>query len=201
MEPASNKSQHTKLSLEKKILPPGFELATFRSRVRCAYQQAIPASWPVCSVELCDQSTAGSPLHAFFNGSLTNPKREGSFLNGPADDDSDMGWNPNYGSLIRVWNTTNDNYARIPSPAAWLSIGVIFGQLLSTLVTGSRVRGYREGPVNTVTRRPFKPCLLFHKSFVFNQRLQTGCRFQSVSMLSVPMFVDDKSRLKPVKFS
>ena len=92
LEQASNKSQHTKLSLEKKILPPGFELATFRSRVRCAYQQAIPASWPVCSVELCDQSTAGSPLHAFFNGSLTNPKREGSFLNGPADDDSDMGW-------------------------------------------------------------------------------------------------------------
>ena len=33
------KSQHTKLTLEKKILPPlllGFELATFRSRVRCS---------------------------------------------------------------------------------------------------------------------------------------------------------------------
>ena len=32
------RSQHTKLTLEKKILPPplpGFELATFRSRVRC----------------------------------------------------------------------------------------------------------------------------------------------------------------------
>ena len=35
-----NKSQHTKLNLEKKILPlllPEFELATFRSRVRCSY--------------------------------------------------------------------------------------------------------------------------------------------------------------------
>ena len=40
------KSQHTKLTLQKKILPPllpGFELATFRSRVRRSYQQAIPA--------------------------------------------------------------------------------------------------------------------------------------------------------------
>ena len=37
MERTPNKSQHTKLTLEKKILPPplpGFELATFRSRVR-----------------------------------------------------------------------------------------------------------------------------------------------------------------------
>ena len=43
---ALNKSQHTKLTLEKKILPPllpGFELATFRSRVQRSYQQAIPA--------------------------------------------------------------------------------------------------------------------------------------------------------------
>ena len=42
-----NKSQHTKLTLEKKILPPllpGFELATFRSRVRRSYQQASLAS-------------------------------------------------------------------------------------------------------------------------------------------------------------
>ena len=41
-----NKSQHTKLTLEKKILPPllaGFELATFRSRVRRSNQQAVPA--------------------------------------------------------------------------------------------------------------------------------------------------------------
>ena len=37
VERTPNKSQHTKLSLEKKILPPllpGFELATIRSRVR-----------------------------------------------------------------------------------------------------------------------------------------------------------------------
>ena len=39
-------SQHTKLTLEKKILPPlppRFQLATFQSRVWCFYQQAIPA--------------------------------------------------------------------------------------------------------------------------------------------------------------
>ena len=43
---APNKSQHTKLTLEKNILPPflpGFELATFRSRVRRSCQNAIPA--------------------------------------------------------------------------------------------------------------------------------------------------------------
>ena len=37
VERTQNKNQHTKLSLEKKILPPllpGFELATYRSRVR-----------------------------------------------------------------------------------------------------------------------------------------------------------------------
>ena len=41
-------SQHTKLTLEKKILPkllPVFELATFRSRVRRSNEQAIPAPW------------------------------------------------------------------------------------------------------------------------------------------------------------
>ena len=41
-----NKSQHSKLTLEKKILPPhqpGFELATSQSQVWCSYQQAIPA--------------------------------------------------------------------------------------------------------------------------------------------------------------
>ena len=41
-----NKSQHRKLTLEKKILPPlqqGFEPATFRSRVRCSNHWAIPA--------------------------------------------------------------------------------------------------------------------------------------------------------------
>ena len=46
LERTPNKSQHTKLTLEKKIIPPllpGFELATFRSRVRRSNQQAIPA--------------------------------------------------------------------------------------------------------------------------------------------------------------
>ena len=41
-----NKSQHRKLTLEKKILPPpqqGFEPATFRSRVRSSNHWAIPA--------------------------------------------------------------------------------------------------------------------------------------------------------------
>jgi len=61
-----NKSQHRKLTLEKKILPPlqqGFEPATFRSRVRRSNHWAIPAvviyiivvfifCW-VCSVCLC----------------------------------------------------------------------------------------------------------------------------------------------------
>ena len=46
VERTSNESQHTKLTLEKKIYPPllpGFELETFRSRGRRSYQQAIPA--------------------------------------------------------------------------------------------------------------------------------------------------------------
>ena len=41
-----NKSQHRKLTLEKKILPPrqqGFEPATFRSRVRRSNHRAFPA--------------------------------------------------------------------------------------------------------------------------------------------------------------
>ena len=41
-----NKSQHRKLTLEKKILPPfqqGFEPATFQSRVRSSNHWAIPA--------------------------------------------------------------------------------------------------------------------------------------------------------------
>ena len=41
-----NKSQHRKLTLEKKNLPPfqqGFEPATFQSRVRCSNHWAIPA--------------------------------------------------------------------------------------------------------------------------------------------------------------
>ena len=46
MEQTPNKSQDTKLTLEKKILPPlllGLELATFRSPVQRSNQQAIPA--------------------------------------------------------------------------------------------------------------------------------------------------------------
>ena len=46
LEWTPNKSQHAKLTPEKKILPtllPGFELATFWSRVRRSNQQAVPA--------------------------------------------------------------------------------------------------------------------------------------------------------------
>ena len=46
VERTPNESQHAELILEKKILPPllpGFEHATFRSRVRRSNQQAIPA--------------------------------------------------------------------------------------------------------------------------------------------------------------
>ena len=44
LERIPNNSLHTKLTLEKKILPPllpGFELATFRSQIRHSNQQAI----------------------------------------------------------------------------------------------------------------------------------------------------------------
>ena len=47
MDQTLNKSLHTKLTLEKKILPPllpGFELATFWSRVWRSHRQAIPAT-------------------------------------------------------------------------------------------------------------------------------------------------------------
>ena len=47
LERTPNTSRYTKLTLEKKILPPllpGFELATFRSRVRRFYLQTIPAA-------------------------------------------------------------------------------------------------------------------------------------------------------------
>ena len=42
VERTLSKSQHKKLTLEKKILPPEFELATFRSSP-ARYQQAVPA--------------------------------------------------------------------------------------------------------------------------------------------------------------
>ena len=46
MERTPNESQHTKLTLVKKILPlllPGFKLATFWITSPALYQQAIPA--------------------------------------------------------------------------------------------------------------------------------------------------------------
>ena len=46
VEQTPNKSQHTKLTLEKKFLPPllpGFKLTTFQSRVQRSYQEAISA--------------------------------------------------------------------------------------------------------------------------------------------------------------
>ena len=42
MELTPNKGQYIKLTLEKKILPPGFELKTFQSLVWRFNQQAIP---------------------------------------------------------------------------------------------------------------------------------------------------------------
>ena len=54
------KSQHTKLTLERKILPsflPGFELATFRSWVRRSNQQlSYPGSREYCAVIVRSQS-------------------------------------------------------------------------------------------------------------------------------------------------
>ena len=47
VERTPDKSQHTTLTLEKKILPPllpGFELSIFRSRLRRSYQQTIPTT-------------------------------------------------------------------------------------------------------------------------------------------------------------
>ena len=47
VERTPNKSHHTKLTLEKKILLPllpGFELATFRPQVWRSYQQAVLAN-------------------------------------------------------------------------------------------------------------------------------------------------------------
>ena len=60
VERTPNKSQHTKLTLEKKILPPllpGFDLASFRSRVRRSNQQAISA----LAISLIRSRHAGFP--------------------------------------------------------------------------------------------------------------------------------------------
>ena len=56
VERTPNTSQHTKLTLEKKILPPllpGFKLTTFQSRVLRSYQQAIAAHklWQLSKVK------------------------------------------------------------------------------------------------------------------------------------------------------
>ena len=51
-----NKSQHRKLTLEKKILPPlqqGFEPTTFQSRVWCSNHWAIPALSEWTELRLC----------------------------------------------------------------------------------------------------------------------------------------------------
>ena len=51
VERAPNKSQHTKLTLENKVLQPllpRYELATFQSPIQCSNQQAIPA--PTCEI-------------------------------------------------------------------------------------------------------------------------------------------------------
>ena len=67
MERIPNKSQHTKVTLEKKILPPllpGFELATFRSRAWHSYKQALPT--PDLKAGTSDSSgcsTERGPLH------------------------------------------------------------------------------------------------------------------------------------------
>ena len=58
MERIPNKNQHRKITLEKEILPPllpGFELATFRSRVRRCYQHAIQA--PTFSITCVSRMT------------------------------------------------------------------------------------------------------------------------------------------------
>ena len=55
VERTPDKSQHTRLTQEKKTLPlllPGFELATFRSRVRRSYQQVIPVPMYTCTVAI-----------------------------------------------------------------------------------------------------------------------------------------------------
>ena len=59
MERTPNKSQHTKLTLERKIAAR-FELATFRSRVGRCYQQTIPA--PLEDLKRTDKFDAATDL-------------------------------------------------------------------------------------------------------------------------------------------
>ena len=77
MERTPNKSQHVKLTLEKKILPPllpGLELATFRSRVRRSHQQATPAKAKHGSVHTARETVTDGPCtdsrNAFAKNSL-----------------------------------------------------------------------------------------------------------------------------------
>ena len=65
MEWTPNESQHTKLTLEKKILPPllpEFELATFRSRVQRSNQQAITAHTVMHKRTSIGEDTEDRPL-------------------------------------------------------------------------------------------------------------------------------------------
>ena len=64
VERTPNKSQHTKSTLEKKILPPllpGFELATFRLRVRRSNQHAIPDT-PTTTTTTTTTTTAAAAI-------------------------------------------------------------------------------------------------------------------------------------------
>ena len=90
MERTPNKSQHTKLTLEEKILPPlwpGFELATFRSRVRRSNQQAIPAPFRanagredviIALTTICNK--------IWQTGELPSPWTQNSFITLPKKD-------------------------------------------------------------------------------------------------------------------
>ena len=69
-----NKSQHRKLTLEKKILPPllqGFEPATFRSRVRRSNHWAIPAPQRRALPPVLGMSGANSMFIMTINTFLT----------------------------------------------------------------------------------------------------------------------------------
>ena len=82
VERTPNKSQYTKLTLEKKILPPllpGFELATFRSRIhRSTDKLSRPSMWrnvhrnrsPVHAEGLGAWFAGGSQLANVFLGVL-----------------------------------------------------------------------------------------------------------------------------------
>ena len=72
-----NKSQHRKLTLEKKILPPpqqGFEPATFRSRVRRSNHWATPAPRVcVCKADIKTRTTASDKPKYFWTFNKQKP--------------------------------------------------------------------------------------------------------------------------------